>query len=679
MNQGESTERDQSWRGFGAFESDSSDDEYSIIARDETSSDAGVGDTDSDENESTESEDAVGETLSEADQEGLAVERETQPSDTNPNDKALVVEDTKQVCTPTINITRVQMVPMSDFLALQAQVSVLTETLVRDRSVYKQKLSDLEGSQNILAEQSQVIKQDNRRLAAKWEVAEKQCDGVTSPSLASRSDVEVLKFQLAATSRAVNELKEGSLLTSAQLEELKKSHGLLSMMVHSNLGKFQQTLECISVEQQKLKNLYVANTKTLEALEIRVHQVTDSTASMETERHKQLQSYCEELLRVGAVVDKLTVHVGEVELVSHETDEQIASIHGRLDQWAEERVPERLAELEETMKNQTNTLSDAIEKRLNELEKSLNRKFHAICQFENDLDPVFSSHLRAIRQELYSRIADETQNYKQQTERLERQVCQNVDTTTTMMTRKLSDLESRMNYKREFEEKILEDFLIARMREGDMALEDRLAKAERDVEELGHRMPYAEGNFIPERKQEQVDLRLTACETGVSQLQKIQLDTIRACKPTAHDCARVVHQVNDLRAWRNSVEQCGMDKCRRHADLAEKRMTQMVDDVESNMELWRMSTSKLFDEIDAKQKSCSERIASCFKGQQQIREEFELKVAEMKGFVKDEATARQAMNATISESFDVAIKNIQSLDSSMDTVAKHIWGKKYKP
>lgn len=116
--------------------------------------------------------------------------------------------------------------------------------------------------------------------------------------------------------------------------------------------------------------------------------------------------------------------------------------------------------------------------------------------------------------------------------------------------------------------------------------EDHLVAVDRKL--ASQSMPPVKADILGQRDFHELSTRLTISEKAVAQLQKAFLDTIRACKPTVHDCAGVVQQVGELLAWKASVTED--DNACPHCNSREERVEKWITEYKLYDEDWKAQT-----------------------------------------------------------------------------------------
>lgn len=481
-------------------ESEFSDDDYSVLDFEETGSESGDIDSDlersyiEDEDDSTVTGSAEEETSSEVDQEEGEITFEEDNHARSP--------------TPTNGV----VTPIVDLGALQAQVSLLKEFLERDRLAYETKLSDLEEAQNILAQKCKTLEINSR-------------DG-----FGIQTYVDLLRTRSNDISRRVLRL-EDKFSSEGELKELRQFDDVLSVSIASkaDLAHLKRILESLSVEQQRLKNIQVANSKTLETLglQIQSHKLINkpNTSPIENMIRERLDKQEERMVDFQASLKRFESYVVE-------TEEEFTQVSTELD--------------------------DHI--------KALQRS-------------------REIEEQLTSRIALLTTRF----DKHEKEVAKQFAEQNMLVAEHAEDLGIRLMGFADFGSRSIRDFLTAEVDKGNKEFTQRLAGLEQHlISESANLLVGDARDQVRRRESDELSARLTVCEKAVAQLQKASLDTIRACKPAVHDCANVAQQVDELLAWKASMT--GEENTCPHCNIREESLERWTKEFESKDQEWKRQT-----------------------------------------------------------------------------------------
>ena len=481
-------------------ESEFSDDDYSVLDFEETGSESGGIDSGlersyiEDKDDSTITGSAEEETSSEIGQEEGEIASE---------------EDFNHARTPTPTNG---VTPIVDLGALQAQVSLLKEFLERDRLAYETKLSDLEEAQNIVAQKCRILEFNSR-------------DG-----FGIQTYVDLLRTRSNDISQRVWRVEE-KFSSGGELKELKQFDDVLSARIASkaDLAHLKHILESLSVEQQRLKNIQVANSKTLETLglQIQFHELINkpNTSPIEDMNRERLDKQEERMVDFQASLKRFESYVVETEeeftQVSTEFDDNLQAL-------------QRSREIEEQLNSRVTLLTSRFDKH----------------------EELFAKELAA-------------QN--------------------TLASEHAEDLGIRLMGFVDFKCQSIQDFLKAEVDKANKDFTQRLASLEQHlISESANLLVTDARDQLRRRESDELSARLTVCEKAVAQLQKASLDTIRACKPAVHDCANVAQQVDELLVWKASMT--GKENACHHCNVREESLERWIKEFESKDQEWKRQT-----------------------------------------------------------------------------------------
>jgi DNA repair exonuclease SbcCD ATPase subunit len=539
-------------------ETESTDDDYSIVDMEETGSESGEFDSELERSFMESGDDSI---VFEAGEE------ETASSEVDQEEALSTTESDSRSPTPTPNTPETPMVvALADFNALQAQVSFLKEQLSSHRLAYETRFIDLKEAFNTMAEQL-------RNLLESSSIAQ-----ATPEGFSVQSHVEVLSSQTENNTQRISTLEE--IFSKGQLEKLQEQDGIL----FGNFGHMKRILESLSVEHQRLKNNQMANRKTLEKLELQLLETQEPLRSnmsiVDSDKFRErfeknekeihaLRASCHGLLvqvhgsqsnflKVDKEIERVTRHLEAVEQNQGDL-ERLKSADLDYD-----NVVKSVEQCNNTLNNATQSLKISLQ----EQRQILQRDIHMDNQ-------KFESHLKDQTHVLNRRIDTEAKK---------------LQTRSKELVQDLKDLEYRFKKSMEFESRMTQDLLIAKVDESEQNFTDCLAKLEQRLG-LPEETEADTKGTLPQSDFNQLSTRLMICEKALAQLSRTSIDTIRACKPTVHDCSRVIPQVQVLQAWKRSVEQTGnMSKLCFHSNTAEERMEDWVKDYESKNEAWKKAT-----------------------------------------------------------------------------------------
>jgi len=527
-------------------ETEYTDDDYSIVDIEETGSESGEPES---EVERSLIEGRDGSTLSESEEESAS------------EDDQEVDVYTGEIYSPplpTPTLTKTRTIARADFHALQIQVALLHEQLRRDGLAYDTKLNELDEALNNMGERCNLL----------------ESNSITHPTpgrLGVLSNVDVLRSQTEINAQRISKLEE-MFSAEGRLKELQEYDWVLN----EDLGHMRRILESLSVEQQRLKNNQVANTKTLEKLEcqLQTRQALMPNITVEAKFRERFEKNEQEILALRESCKGVLAHVHESQSEFNKIDEEIARVTRHLK--AVEQNQESLKGVDLDYENLIKSVEQCctdLDHATQSLKLSVKEQRQILQRDLHNDNKKLESELKNQSLALNLRIDD---------------VARNLHNQSWGHVARLQDLESQIQKTMDFECQKNYDILIGTVKGSEKTFTNR-------VEELEQRLDLLEAteatvhDELPQPDLHQLDTRLTICEQTVAQVSRTSIDTIRACKPTVHDCSRVVPQVQALLDWKRCVEKTGnMSKMCFHSNTAEERMENWAKEFESRNEAWKV-------------------------------------------------------------------------------------------
>jgi len=463
---------------------------------------------------------------------------------------------------PTPTRTKTRTVARADFHALQIQVSLLNEQLRRDGLAYETKLNELDEALNNIGERCNLL----------------ESNSITHPTpdrFGVLSNVDAPHSQMEINAQRISKLEE-MFSDGGRLRELKESDGVWGVKINGDLGHMKLILESLSVEQQRLKNNQVANTKTLEKLEcqLQTREALMPNVTVEDRFRERFEKNEKEILALRESCKGVLVHVHESQSEFNKFDEEITRVTLHLK--AVERNQESLKGVDLDYENVVKSVEQCcadLDHATQSLKLSVKEQRQILQRDLHNDNKKLESQLKKESLALNQRIDD---------------VAKNLHNQSWGQVARLQDLESQIQKSMDFESVRNHDILIATVKGSEKIFADRLAELEERLDLLEATEANAQDK-LPQPDLHQLDTRLTICEQTVAQVSRTSIDTIRACKPTVHDCSRVIPQVQALQDWKRSVEKTGnMSKMCFHSNTVEERMENWVKGYESKNEAWKV-------------------------------------------------------------------------------------------
>ena len=475
---------------------------------------------------------------------------------------------------PTPDLSATPKVSISEFKALQNQVSLLMEVVVSNRVAYESQLSERDAARTILTNKSSPLENNNNTA-------------VSSGGWGIQAHVNFLRSEMSLNRQRMAELEE-KFSGDERRDQWYMDVTTSMRKVLSDIGGMRRYVESLSVEQQRLKNVNVANTNSLVNLEIQVQEAVKTSASIpEDPLGKRLEKLESQLNTIESSFELLN---GRVQGLESECDRLFTDVLSLTDQFKGHGVDcSRL--IEEMQRDVKNLLS--VEFDIQNVAQSVEQHNMIMENAAQALKLSLQEQRTLLQQDLFAVIEKfQTQLGAEVailSQRLENQEFALHMTYETRVTETAKKLESQIRSTVNLESTMLQDLILAKVEETDKNFSDRLERLDYKLN-LFHKGEFT--GFQAERNPSQLDfqnlfMRLDVCEKGVAQLQKIQMDTIRASKATVHNCESVVPQVEALEAWKVLIEKERKLKLGDHSNSLEEQMQAWLKDHKRKNEIWK--------------------------------------------------------------------------------------------